>query len=210
MKKTMIAAVFAGVAAAAVAIPITASAHVWNIGWKSTDGNLTFYGVSWHSSPVGESYDDFFANPAGFVINGTNLSFETGSTVDLNNCYGGGGLTSGTCSSVWNSLSLDGALQSTQVSTGDTYGKYSIATISNADLGLFGLGTGANSVSLTTYANNAVWASRLFSSASVPLNIVVQPPEDPSPVPLPASMSLMLAGLAALGCMRARRKIKTS
>jgi hypothetical protein len=28
----------------------SASAHVWNIGWKSTGGNLTFYGTGYHTN----------------------------------------------------------------------------------------------------------------------------------------------------------------
>ncbi|MGB3247233.1 MAG: hypothetical protein WBB25_22085, partial [Sulfitobacter sp.] len=69
-------------AAGIFALASSASAHVWNIGWKSTGGGLTFYGTSWHTG-VGISgaggVDDFALRPAGFVLNGTNLTFDVGS-----------------------------------------------------------------------------------------------------------------------------------
>ncbi|MDA8747484.1 hypothetical protein N9M66_04660 [Litoreibacter sp.] len=195
--KKLMALAAAGVLASAT----MASAHVWNIGWKSTGGNLTFYGVSYHGA-LNASRDNFAANPAGFVVNGTNLNFDIGSVVDLtSDCIGAGGLTSGTCDAQFNALGLDGALASTPFPS-DTYGKYATATILAADLGTYMLGSGANSVTLTTFANNVDWDGVAFSSASVPLNIVI------SAVPLPAGLPMALAGFGLLGGLGLRKRAK--
>jgi hypothetical protein len=173
-----------------------ASAHVWQIGWDSnTDGSLDFYGVSYHRN-LNTSYDNFAANPAGFIINGTNVSFDLGSVVDLGNCNGAGG-ASGTCDSTWNALNLDGSISANGYSS-STYGKYVSTNLSALELAGLGIGSGANSVLLSTYANNIDWAGRSFSSATVPLNIVVQSVSEP------ATLALFGLGLAGLGF--ARRK----
>ncbi|WP_370274008.1 VPLPA-CTERM sorting domain-containing protein [Pseudooceanicola nitratireducens] len=190
--------------AVALGVAAPASAHVWNIGWKSTAGSLTFYGVSYHGGAVGGSgtVDDFSANPAGFVINGSNVGFENGSVVNLNDCSGPGGLLTGACDSAWDALNLDGVLHASGYSS-NTYGKYASVTLNSTELAGLGISSGSNSVLLSTFANNAHWDGLGFSSATVPLNIVVTPPPA---VPLPAGLPLVLSGLGAFGFLRARRK----
>ncbi|MEH6357573.1 MAG: PEP-CTERM sorting domain-containing protein [Pseudomonadales bacterium] len=187
----------------------TASAHVWQIGWKAlNDGSVNFYGVSWHgggiSPGVANSVDDFAANPAGVVINGTNVTFDIGQVFDLNDCIGLHG-TSGTCSPIWNSLGLDDALASTLDQTGDTYGKYALVNLDTAELAAVGIGQGSNSVLLTTFSPNVHWAARPFASGTIPINIVVLPPTNGN-IPVPATLGLMGLGLAALGMTRRRAK----
>lgn len=194
----------------------SASAHVWNLGWKSTGGSLTFYGVSWHggAAPLGpNSVDDFTANPAGFVINGSNFVFDIGSVTNMNDCVGAGGLTAGSCSPVWNALNLDGALHGSLAGdASDTYGKYAVKTMSPMELASVGIGTGSNAVTFTTFSPNATWASRPFSSATVPIDIVVTPPcgttgQPACVVPEPAGLgSVALFGLGLTGLVLSRRR----
>lgn len=185
-------------AAAAVSVVMlvssTASAHVWNIGWKSVNGELTFYGLSYHTDGVdgtAGSVDDFASRPAGFVINGTDVTFDIGSAVDLEHCDGPGGLTSSSCSDIWNALGLDGALVADGY-TSYTYGKYATATLTSSELTGLGITSGNNSVLLSTWADNVDWAGETFSSATVPINIVVKPPTG---VPEPSSVGLFGLGL---------------
>jgi hypothetical protein len=134
--------------------------------------------------------------------------FDLGSAVDLEDCndgVGGGGKTSGTCSAVWNALNLDGALESTAPAA-TTYGKYATATILAAELAGFGIMSGANSVTLTTFANNVDWDGQPFSSANVPLNIIVTPDPDPNPIVEPGTLALFGLGLAGLGIARRRKQ----
>ena len=198
----------------------SASAHVWNLGWKSTAGTLTFYGVSWHTgaAPLGpNTVDDFSVNPAGFVINGSNFVFDIGSVVNMNDCNGPGGLTSGSCAPVWNALNLDGALHSS-IDPSGTYGKYATKTMSQMELASVGIGTGMNSVTFTTFSPNATWDSRPFSSATVPINIIVTPPcgtegqpACPVSVPEPGSLGGMaLFGLGLTGLALSRRRKNAS
>ncbi|MCB1940415.1 MAG: hypothetical protein KDE64_14595, partial [Rhodocyclaceae bacterium] len=165
-----------------------ASAHVWQIGWNgNADGSLDFFGVSYHTGGISGagSVDDFSANPAGFVINGTNVTFDLGSVVDLEDCFGLGG-TSGTCSATWNGLGLDGYVTATgsYTTSGDWYGKYASVNLTTAELSALGIGTGSNSVLLGTFSNNVHWANLNFDSATVPINIVV-PPDTTGNVPEP-------------------------
>ena len=116
-----------------------ASAHVWNIGWKSENGGLTFYGVSYHH--LSSTWDNFSANPSGFIINGTNVGFDTGSVVGMNGCSGSGGITSGSCSSIWNNLNLDGALHATGW-TSSQYRKVASVSLTAGELPALGIGSG--------------------------------------------------------------------
>lgn len=199
MKFTFKKAIAGVIAAAALAAP--ASAHVWNIGWKSNAGGLTFYGVSYHGS-LNANYDNFTTNPAGFVINGTNVTFDIGSVVDIvPNCFGPGGLTSGSCSSQWNALNLDGAIHANGYSS-STYGKWATATLDSTQLSSLGITGGTtNSVTLSTFARNVDWDGKTFSSAAVPIDITVTPP-----VPLPAGLPLIATVLGAFGFVGWRRR----
>tara|TARA_R110002073_G_scaffold313230_1_gene485038 strand:+ start:84 stop:650 length:567 start_codon:yes stop_codon:yes gene_type:complete len=180
-----------------------ASAHVWQIGFKALiDGSVDFYGVSWHTQLEPAQQDDFVAFPSGLVVNGFNVTFDIGQVFDLNDCNGLAG-TSGTCSPIWNSLGLDTALQSTQDSTGDTYGKYAVVNLDPTELAAIGLGQGSNSVTFTSFSPFATWAPRNFASGAVPIDIVVLPPT-PTGVPVPATLALLGMGLVAFGFARQR------
>lgn len=198
--KTTVALLVASLTAASAS---GAFAHVWNIGYKSENGGLTFYGLSYHG-PLNSTYDDFAANPAGFIINGTNVPFDLGSVVDdPSDCIGAGGLVSGTCSSTWNALSLDGAIHANGYAS-NLYGKYATTTLTASALAGLGIGTGSNSVTLSTFANNVDWDGLSFSSATVPIDIVVKPEEPVNQVPVPAGMPLIAAALGALAFVRRR------
>ena len=196
-------------AGALAAFSGAASAHVWQIGWNGTaDGSLTFFGVSYHPTvvPGTGTVDDFASRPAGLVINGTNVTFDVGSVVDLEDSSGVGG-TSGTVSAIWNGLGLDGFVTATGTYTtsGSTYGKYASVNLNTAALSGLGIGTGTNSVTLTTFSDNVDWAGLTFASATVPINIVV-PPDTTGNVPEPGTLALF--GLAAIGGGLMRRKAK--
>lgn len=186
----------------------TASAHVWQIGYKAlNDGSVNFYGVSWHTdgdlSGTPGSTDDFSARPAGLRINNNNVTFDIGQVFDLEHCRGLAG-TSGTCSATWNALGLDAALQSTSTPTGDTYGKYALVNMNPTELAAVGITQGNNSVLFTSFSDNATWDDLPFASGTVPINIVVLPPSND--VPVPTTLGLMGLGLAALGMRRRQAK----
>lgn len=190
------------VAGAIAAISGSAMAHVWQIGWNANaNGSVDFYGVSYHGGGIGGagSVDDFSANPAGFVINGTNVGFDLGSVVNLNDCFGAGG-TAGTCDPTWNALGLDGFVPSNEFPS-DIYGKYASVNLDSSELAALGIGAGSNSVLLSTFANNVDWDGLTFASATVPINIVVPPPTS---VPEPGTLALL--GLAAVAGAAARRR----
>jgi len=174
-----------------------ASAHLWQIGIDALgDGSLDFYGVSWHNNPtlptVPGSVDDFVTRPAGLVINGTNVTFDANTVVDLEGCNGLAGI-SGTCSTIWNNLGLDVALQSTADPTGDIYGKYATVNLDPAELLALGITAGNNSITLTSFSDNVDWAARPFASGTAPIDIVVLPPT--GQVPAPAGLALLAIGL---------------
>ena len=193
------------VAAVASLIAAPLSAHTWNIGWKSVGGGLTFYGVSWHGGGIGGSVDDFVANPAGITLNGVDFVFDAGSTVNLNDTNTAGGVTNtGGLVPGWDALGLDGAIASSSYPS-STYGKYSSVFLDAADLANIGIGQGANSVTLAPFAPNVHWWHTPFSSATVPINIIVTPPSG-NVVPLPAAMPLMAAGMGIFGFLGWRRR----
>jgi len=183
-------------------------AHVWQVGWESTaSGGLDLYGVSYHTS-LHVNNDDFFTNPAGFVLNGTNFSFDLGSTVDLEDITGGAGVV-GTVSTIWNNLGLDGSVDAQAGSNnggfynGSTavYGKYASTSLTSGQLALIGITGGANSVTLTTFANNVHWDGLPFDSATVPIDIQI------TSVPEPATLALF--GLTFIGLVFSRRQKKS-
>lgn len=190
------------VAGAALLASSVASAHVWTIGWNSNnDGSVDFYGLSYHQYFANHSLDDFATNPAGFVINGTQVTFDLGSAVGLNFCFGTGGIVSGSCDATWDALGLDGALAATGYSSSN-YGKYTVAHLDSTELATLGITTGSNSVILSTFANNVDWDGLNFSSATVPIQIVVPPPTS---VPEPGSLALFGMGLVGFAVARKRR-----
>ena len=188
------------IAAITMAFSVNAFAHIWYIGWDAqTDGSLDLYGVSYHTGTVGGtgSVDDFSANPAGFVVNGTNVAFD-GAVFNLEDCFGAGGIA-GTCSSIWNSLGLDGGLAATGYGT-QYYGKYTSVNLSASELSALGITSGTNSVLLSSYANNVDWQGLSFSSASVPVSI------DVLPAPEPATLSILGIAIIAMTFLRQKSK----
>lgn len=180
---------------------MAAQAHVWYIGWNSNnDGTVDFYGISYHS--LSSTWDNFAANNAGIVLNGVQFGFDNGSVVGLSGCSGMGGIT-GTCDSTWNALGLNDGIQSTQAVSGSTFRKYAVRHMTTADLVAAGIGSGSNTVSFTTFANNVDWAAFNFApaglnAASINVNV--------NNVPEPSALALM--GLGLLGLQLRRRKQK--
>jgi len=180
-----------------LATSLTAQAHVWYIGWNAnTNGTVDFYGLSYHSS-LSSSYDDFTANPAGIVLNGVQFGFDAGSVVDLADCYGLGTVT-GSCDTTWNALALDAGIASTSYST-ENYGKYAVRHMSQADLTAAGIVAGSNTVSFTTFANNAHWDGLNFATSGLTTAITVIV----NNVPEPSTLAIMALGL--LGFQLRRR-----
>lgn len=188
----------------------TASAHVWQIGFKAlNDGSVNFYGVSWHTdgnlSAIPNSTDDFVARPAGLRINNNNITFDIGQVFDLENCNSVASTTM-SCSATWNALGLDNSFASTSDQGGGTYGKYAVVNLDTTELAAVGIGQGNNSVLFTSFSDNATWAPRPFASGTVPIEIVVLPPDPNGTIPVPTTLGLMSLGLAALGATRRRAK----
>ena len=138
-------------------------------------------------------------------VNGTQINFDLGTATKLNNCSGSGGLTSGTCSPVFDALNVDGAIAATGFSS-STYGKYAIINLDPTELAGLGISAGPNAVTLTSFSPNVHWAGLNFPSATVPINIIVLPPNPGGNVPAPATLGLLGLGLAALGMSRRRSK----
>jgi len=185
-------------AALLLATSLSAQAHVWYIGWNAnTDGTVDFYGLSYHNF-LSSTQDNFIANPAGIVLNGVQFGFDAGSVVDLADCNGLGTFT-GSCDATWNALGLDAGILATNYSS-NIYGKYAVRHMSQADLTAASIGTGSNTVSFTTFANNVDWAGLNFAPAGVTtasINVVV------NNVPEPSTLAIM--GLGLLGFQLRRR-----
>lgn len=198
-----------------MSISANASAHVWNIGWKANmDGSLTMLGTSYHTGGINigsgsSNKDDFSLNPAGFIINGTMIGFDNGSVVDLNDCNGpgfGGTSVTSTCAPVLNAFGLDAGIQSIEsfVNPNYFYGKYATVLLSPSALAGLGIGQGTNTVSLTTFANNAHWNGLDFNTAGIPLDITIVIP--PTTTTVPAPMPLALIGLGLVGLAFSRKR----
>ena len=165
----------------------------------SNDGSVDFYGLTFHG--LNTTYDNFALNPAGFTINGANFTFDIGSAVGLEGCSGLY-IHTGTCSTIWNNLGLDGGVRAVNGAygpyTNSRFAKYASTHLDSSQLTVLGITGGNNSVTFTTWSNNVDWAAEPFTSSTVPINLVV------AQVPEPETM--LLFGLAMAGLGFARRK----
>lgn len=181
-----------------------ASAHIGYIAWNANnDGSVDFYGLTYHG--LSASSDNFAANPAGFTINGTNVTFDVGSAVGLENCASLYNYNS-TCSTIWNNLGLDGGLAANggfynYPSANVPYGKYASTHLNSSQLSALGIQSGSNFITFTTWANNVDYAGQTFSSANVPINLIV------AAVPEPVTLALFSFGIAGLAFARRKRNV---
>lgn len=98
---------------------------------------------------------------------------------------------------VWDALGSD---SNTCFSTGCGYTGWIKSTFNIAAAGSYKLQFG-----VTNWSDSGWDSAMAFAGAKIG-NVIITPPVDPAPIPLPASMVLLGAGVGALGILRRRKR----